>query len=54
MYLHMHVHYTILQKKRYINGIAAQKFDYNIRNKHGKNKYLRTIQKNNRSHEYGY
>ena len=50
----MHVHYTILQKKGYINGIAAQNFDYNIRNKHGKNKYHRTIQKNNRSHEYGY
>ena len=40
--------------KRYINGIAAQKFDYNIINKHVKNKYHRTIHKNNRSHEYGY
>ena len=52
MYLCMYI--TQFCKKRYINGIAAQKFDYNIRNKHGKNKYRRTIQKNNRSHEYGY
>jgi len=40
------------KQKTYINGIAAQKFDYNMRNKRGKNKYRRTIQKNNRSHVY--
>ena len=34
MYLCMYI--TQFCKKRYINGIAAQKFDYNMRNKHGK------------------